>query len=223
MVTIHDTPSAIRTREQARIARRRLYPVSILYTAYSCTVLFLALRFGNRGAALGFFAAGILAWTLVEYLVHRHILHGRFPDGPGLLRHMLHKSFDHLHWEHHARPWDGRHVNGTIKDTGPFAVALAALSFLAPLDTAPVLLAGVLQAYIAEEWVHHSVHFCRFRNPYFRYIKRHHLFHHSPQGSEAGYGLTSGLWDVVLRTRFPADVRRRLYARRRRSAVLARA
>lgn len=214
MVTSLDTPSGIRRRQQAQIARRRLYPVSVLYTAFACAVLAAALRLGRPGVALACFGAGALAWTLVEYLVHRYILHGRFPDGPGPMQHFLHKSFDHLHLEHHARPWDGRHVNGTIKDTGPFALGLAALSFLAPIDTLPAFLAGVLQFYILEEWVHHSVHFCQFENPYFRYIKRHHLYHHSPRGSEAGYGLTNGFWDIVLRTRFPAPVRRALYAPR---------
>jgi hypothetical protein len=208
-----ETPSGIRRRQQAAIARRRLYPVSVLYTVYALAVLAAALRLGRPATALAWFASGAFAWTLMEYLVHRHVLHGRFPDGPGLLQHFLHKSFDHLHWEHHARPWDGRHVNGTIKDTGPFALVLAGLSFLAPLDTAPVFIAGLLQFYILEEWVHHSVHFCEFRNPYFRYIKRHHLFHHSPKGSEAGYGLTNGFWDIMLDTRFPAPVRRALYAR----------
>jgi cyclopropane-fatty-acyl-phospholipid synthase len=213
-VTTIETPFGLRKREQATIARRRLYAVSLCYSVYAAAVLTLALAAGRPSRALLFFGAGFVAWTLVEYLVHRHILHGRFPDGPGAVRHFLHRSFDHLHWEHHARPWDGRHVNGTIKDTGPFALVLAALSWLGALDGAPVLVAGLLQAYILEEWVHHSVHFCEFDNPYFRYIKRHHLYHHSPRGSEAGYGLTNGFWDIVLRTRFPQSVRRALYARR---------
>jgi len=29
-------------------------------------------------------------------MVHRHILHGVFPDGPGLQR-LFHRLFDHLH------------------------------------------------------------------------------------------------------------------------------
>lgn len=207
------TPFGTRRREQAATARRRLYPVSFLYSSYALTILLVALRGGRAWMALAFFAAGGLAWTLLEYLVHRYILHGRFPDGPGLIRHFLHRSFDHLHWEHHARPWDGRHVNGTIRDTGPFALALVALSWLGPLDSAPVFMAGLLQAYIVEEWVHHSVHFNEFDTPYFRYIKRYHLYHHSPKGSDAGYGLTNGFWDIVLRTHFPRAVRRALYAR----------
>jgi hypothetical protein len=160
---------------------------------------------------VAFFLAGIAAWTYVEYLAHRYILHGRFPDGDGLLEHFLHKRFDHLHYEHHQRPWDGNHINGTIKDTLPVVALVALASFLAPLHTLPVLVAGILQAYIAEEWVHHSVHFYSFSGRYFRYIKRHHLYHHSPQGSEVGFGLTNGIWDVLRHTRIPPAARALLY------------
>jgi sterol desaturase/sphingolipid hydroxylase (fatty acid hydroxylase superfamily) len=73
-------------------------------------------------------------------------------------------------------------------------------------------------SYVVEEWVHHSVHFYHFENPYFRYIKRHHLYHHSPVGGDVGYGLTNGFWDIVFSTRIPAEQRRRLYARPRKEA-----
>jgi sterol desaturase/sphingolipid hydroxylase (fatty acid hydroxylase superfamily) len=206
-------PSGVRREVEARKARRRLYPVSFLYTAWSMIILGVALRSGRAWTALLSFALGIAAWTWIEYLVHRHILHGRFPDGPAPWTHALHKYFDHLHIEHHQRPWDGNHVSGTIRDTLPFAVVLAAVSFLFPFHTAPVFLAGILQAYIAEEWIHHSVHFCQFKARYFQYIKRHHLYHHSPKGMGVGYGLSSGIWDVVWQTRIPAEERRQLYAR----------
>jgi hypothetical protein len=206
-----ETPGGIRRSIEARKARQRLYPVTAVYTLCSLTLLGLALASRHAGRALAFFALGLVAWSWVEYQVHRRVLHGRFPDGPGLWRHFLHKSFDHLHWEHHARPWDGNHVNGTLKDTGLFVALFLALGFLAPPFTLSMLVAGIIQAYVVEEWVHHSVHFCDFRGRYFRYIKRHHLYHHSPKGSEVGYGLTSGIWDVVYETRIPAAMRERLY------------
>lgn len=206
-------PSGVRRELEARKARHRLYPVSALYTAYALAVVGIAMRTSHREAALLWFALGVSAWTWLEYLVHRHILHGRFPDGPSIWRHALHRYFDHLHIEHHQRPWDGNHVSGTIRDTLPFALPLALVSFLVPFHTAPVFLAGLLQAYIAEEWVHHSVHFCQFKGRYFQYIKRHHLYHHSPRGAGVGYGLSSGVWDVVWQTRIPEDERRLLYAR----------
>jgi len=206
---------------EARRARQRLYPMSLAYVVSALTLLGLAMRSERWALGVGFFAAGFGLWTWIEYEVHRYVLHGRFPDGPGLWQHFLHQAFDHLHWEHHARPWDGNHVNGTLKDTGPFMLLFALLAFgaeaLVPSlrGTLTLLLAGVALAYIAEEWVHHSVHFCDFKGRYWRYIRRHHMFHHSPKGTDVGFGLTNGFWDSVYDTRIPAEVRARLYGKRR--------
>jgi hypothetical protein len=204
-----ETPASIRWAEEARKGRRRLYPTTVVYTVAATTAVVYAFR-SNAAVAAVFWLVGVVFWTWMEYMVHRFILHGVFPDGPGVKR-LLHKLFDHLHVEHHKRPWDGDHINGTIKDTAPFLVLPAALGLFLPPHTLLAFLAGLVQAYVVEEWVHHSVHFYHFKNPYFRYIKRHHLFHHSRRGSEIGFGLTSGLWDVVHATRIPADVRAALY------------
>lgn len=214
----------IRLAEEARKARRRLYPVTVVYTLFSTVTLLLSLRPTRWASPLLFYGLGFVLWTWVEYEVHRYVLHGRFPDGPGAWQHFLHKTFDHLHVEHHARPWDGNHVNGTLKDTVLFVLLFAATAFglearfPALAGTATLLVAGVVQAYIAEEWVHHSVHFSNFQSRYFRYIKRHHLYHHSPKGAEVAYGLTNGMWDVVYETRIPEEIRARLYAPPSRAA-----
>ena len=204
-----ETPASIRWADEARKGRRRLYPTTAVYTVAATAAAVYALR-SNPGAAAASWLLGVAFWTWMEYMVHRFILHGVFPDGPGVKR-VLHKLFDHLHVEHHKRPWDGNHINGTIKDTGPFLVLPAALALVLPPHTLLAFLAGFVQAYVVEEWVHHSVHFYHFDNPYFRYIKRHHLYHHSRRGSEIAFGLTSGMWDVVHDTRIPADVRASLY------------
>jgi sterol desaturase/sphingolipid hydroxylase (fatty acid hydroxylase superfamily) len=105
------------------------------------------------------------------------------------------------------------YINGFL-DSLPFAVLLAAASFRFTLHTAPVLVAVLLQCYVIEEWIHYSVHFHRFRGRYFEYIRRHHLYHHSPRGSEVAFGLTSGLWDAaVTTTRIPLEERLLLYGR----------
>jgi len=203
------TPASIRWAEEARRSRHRLYPVTGVYTLSSLAALAYALS-GRPGAAALSWLLGIAFWTWLEYMVHRHILHGAFPDGPGM-RHWTHRLFDHLHVEHHERPWDGNHINGTIRDTGPFLLPAFLLALALPPHTLLAFLAGLVQAYVAEEWVHHSVHFYTFDNLYFRYIKRHHLYHHSRRGREIAFGLTSGVWDVAHGTRIPADVRAALY------------
>jgi sterol desaturase/sphingolipid hydroxylase (fatty acid hydroxylase superfamily) len=206
-------PRGLDLAREARTARRRFYPVTVLYTAYAVVVVGLGLR-DRPAVALTFLGIGVAAWTWLEYTVHRHVLHGRFPDGPGWLQHKLHRFFDTMHGDHHQRPWDGMYINGFL-DSLPFALVLVLLSFLAPLPTAPATVAGVLQCYVVEEWVHYTVHFNRFRSRYFDYIRRHHLYHHSPRGTELAFGLTSGMWDAILGTRIPAADRRLLYARGR--------
>jgi hypothetical protein len=207
-------PQGVDLSVEARKSRRRLYPVTLLYSVYSLCVLALALTSPHAHAVpvvLAFYALGIVGWTYLEYFAHRYVLHGRFPDGDGFLQRFLHRRFDHLHYEHHQRPWDGNHINGTIEDTLPVVAVFIALSFLAPLHTLPVLVAGLMQSYVVEEWVHHSVHFYSFRGRYFRYMKRHHFYHHSPRGAEVGFGLTNGIWDVLRRTRLPEEARAQLY------------
>lgn len=194
-------PRNVDLRAESGIARGRLYPITIAYSAASAVTLAVVLKSGrSMGMAAGFLAAGVAAWTLLEYIVHRYVLHGPFPDGPGPVQHFLHEKFDHLHLEHHQRPWDGRHISGSFGDTLPFVMLLAALSALAPLNTLPVFLVGLVQSYVVEEWVHHCVHYYNFNSRYFRYIRRHHLYHHSRHGSQVAFGLTSDVWDHALGT-----------------------
>ena len=79
-----------------------------------------------------------------------------------------------------------------------------------------MLVAGIVAGYVVEEWVHHSVHFYRFDNRYFQYIRRHHLYHHSPKGMEVAFGLSNGFWDIVWDTRISEEERIALYHGKRR-------
>ena len=198
-------------REQSRIARGRMYPFTAFYTTYSLIVLLLGLRSRHPWIAVAFYLSGIAVWSLVEYLFHRYVLHGRFPPGKGLIRKFLHERLDPLHWEHHERPFDGWHISGQLKDILPLFFVAAPVSFLFPIYTAPVVLAGVVQGYVGEEWLHYFLHFSKSRNPLFRHLKRYHLYHHSPRGMEKGYGISSGVWDMVFHTRYSTTIRKSLF------------
>jgi hypothetical protein len=198
-------------REQSGIARRRLYPLTAFYTTYSLIVALLILRGRHPWVGIAFYLAGIPVWSLVEYLFHRYVLHGRFPPGQGLIRRFLHERLDPLHWEHHERPFDGWHISGELKDILPLFFVAAPCSFLFPVYTLPALLAGVVESYVGEEWLHYFLHFGKSRVPLFRHLKRYHLYHHSPRGIKMGYGITSGVWDGVFRTGYPRPVRQSLF------------
>jgi sterol desaturase/sphingolipid hydroxylase (fatty acid hydroxylase superfamily) len=72
------------------------------------------------------------------------------------------------------------------------------------------VLAGAVQSYACEEWLHYALHFSNSRFPLFRRTKKYHLHHHSPRGIAKGYGITTRFWDGVFDTRFPESVRRSL-------------
>jgi len=103
-------------REQSRIARRRLYPLTVFYTTYALIITLLGLRSAHPWLGIVCYLAGIPVWSLVEYLFHRYVLHGRFPPGKGIIRRFLHERLDPLHWEHRERPFDGWHISGELKD-----------------------------------------------------------------------------------------------------------
>ncbi len=196
------SPGQVSLADEARKARGRLMPTTLTFLGLSTLVVGAALREGPALRVLGFALFGVLSFSLVEYGVHRFILHGRFPDGRGL-RHLLHQAFDHLHVQHHARPWDSNHNGGTLNDTFvPVVSVLLIVLGLTPLPTGPVFWAAIVASYVLEEWIHHSIHYCAFTHPAFIALRRHHFVHHAGPGTESNYGLSSPLWDVLLGTAF---------------------
>ena len=205
-------PPGIDLELEASRSRRRMYPVTVIYSVHLLVLVTLAWRSSHLARALAFAGLGFAAWTLMEYLVHRFVLHVAFParkDGPSRV---LHHLFDASHADHHAQPWDGYHINGHL-DTLFVAVWLVPLGFLAPPYTASVAVAALFAGYAAEEWAHHAMHFCNPRWRYFQYVRRRHLYHHSRHGVGTAFGITSDVWDRVFGTRIPAPQRDRLLPR----------
>jgi hypothetical protein len=133
------------------------------------------------------FAAGVLWWTLLEYLLHRFAFHGG-AAGLGV--------------RHHAHHDDVR--SRTLALASPPAVAaglaLHALALLGLLGPAAggAALAGVAAGYAAYEAIHLAAHRPRPRSRWLRRLRRHHLLHHG--APEARFGVTTALWDRVFGT-----------------------
>lgn len=133
--------------------------------------------------------AGFALWSLIEYLVHRFVLHGIQP-------------FKRLHAVHHARP---RALYGlpTLFSLPLFAglVFLPLLVLLGLWPTLP-LMAGVLAGYLFYGLAHHLAHQGLSRSwpgPAWQLRrKRWHAHHHS--GQAACYGVSTGFWDQLLGT-----------------------
>jgi cyclopropane-fatty-acyl-phospholipid synthase len=130
--------------------------------------------------------AGLLGWTLVEYLLHRFVLHGLQP-------------FRRWHAAHHDQPtalictptWLSAALIGLL-------VFLPAL-WLAGLWRASALTWGLLIGYLAYAVTHHATHHWRAGNAWTRQRKRWHAAHHRhADASTVCFGVTSGFWDRVL-------------------------
>jgi len=210
-------PARTYKREQERISRHKLYKTTPIYTAYSIILILLSARAGHPFAALAyFFGGGIPLWMAIEYFSHRYILHAHFKLSKKWYKKHLsilaNKFLDPMHFGHHERPFDGHHISGRVRDMLPLLILFGPLSILLfPPYTASLVIAGAFQGYIFEEWIHHATHYYHFRDPYFRYMKKHHLYHHTTRGMTRGFGTSSGILDFIFQTRFPENVRQRLY------------
>ncbi len=139
--------------------------------------------------------AGLAAWTVIEYGMHRYGMHHR----PG--RDLI--SREHL--VHHADPEATSPMLRTLGHLGVAAVAAVAglaLSFVVGAPLAAGLAAGVSLGYSGYELLHWHAHHRAPRTRYGVRLRHRHFQHHfgTPR---ANYGVTIRLWDRVFGTDDP--------------------
>ncbi len=143
----------------------------------------------SAGVALGF-----ALWTLVEYVVHRFLFHAE-PIHPTLRRVAY-----MLHGVHHDAPDDPRRLLMPPLPAAGFA-ALAFVGFVVVLGEQLALpcFAGFGLGYLAYDYTHLALHHGRVRFGFLRRLKKHHMRHHHAD-FDAGFGVSSTLWDRVFNT-----------------------
>lgn len=167
------------------------------YTLLIILFLILNYEFTRNGLywTVFLYGAGILAWTLMEYLLHRYIFHiDRYFPKMKRLHYMLHGV-------HHEHPRDRERLfmpplPGTL-------IALLLLGFWSLFfgTDAFSFMAGMSNGYLIYSYIHYSVH----TKPVFYPLRRlwkHHALHHFKYPSKA-FGVSSPLWDIIFRTMPP--------------------
>ncbi len=161
----------------------------------------LALR-GPMGMGMQMVALAVvggLAWSFVEYALHRFVLHGLPP-------------FKAWHQEQHQHPT--RPLRAPVALSASLIGLLVWLPSAAALDLwrGSALTLGVLLGYLGYAITDHAVHHGRFRSPWlaqckYRHAHHHHRYHQQQQQQQQHqqpksccYGVTSGLWDRLLGT-----------------------
>lgn len=163
------------------------FVMSGIAVAALAVLLMIAGPRDQRLEILALVLLGLASWTLVEYLLHRFILHGLQP-------------FRAWHAEHHRRP---RALIGTPAIlSASLILILVFLPMLALGDPwhACAMTLGLVTGYFAYTIAHHATHHWRAGTAWTRQRKRAHALHHSPVGEPGCYGVTSAFWDVVFGT-----------------------
>ena len=129
---------------------------------------------------------GLVSWSLIEYLVHRFVLHGI-------------KPFSAWHTLHHDRP--AALICAPTAFTAGLFVFLVFLPSLALGSgwRAAALTLGVLAGYLAYAITHHATHHWHGKSRWLKRRKRWHAAHHHVE-TNACFGVTSVTWDRLFGT-----------------------
>jgi sterol desaturase/sphingolipid hydroxylase (fatty acid hydroxylase superfamily) len=150
----------------------------------------------------------VLIYPLVEYLMHRHVLHSRV-----LYRYKATAAlWKRVHYDHHQNPNDLAVLFGALYTTLPtiFAIATPVGWLIGGPAGSAAALATALTLFSLYEFCHCVQHLpFTPRYEWLRTLKKHHLAHHfhSEQGN---FGITSFVWDRVFGTLYdrPQEVAR---------------
>lgn len=160
-------------------------------TDYSCPVIFvyLGLHHGSGWPTIlaGIFL-GLMAFTLIEYSIHRWLLHN-----PNSVLYPLHEA-------HHNHP---ETPSAFLFPTSLVVLMLVWLIFAKGfhLPASAFFIAGVAAGYCYFGTVHHVEHSTRINQLPFRWMKKrwaaHSVHHHFDNNN---FGVITSFWDYVFGT-----------------------
>ena len=142
---------------------------------------------------LALFAAGLFAWTLLEYVLHRVLFH-HAPILSG------------IHEQHHDEPQE-------LIGTPAWASALVGLIAVATpswgllgFDLGTASTTGLVVGYLWYVFIHYAVH--HWQPPRDSYLYRARLRHarHHFQSHSGNFGVTTGLWDHIFGSALTTNV-----------------
>jgi sterol desaturase/sphingolipid hydroxylase (fatty acid hydroxylase superfamily) len=137
---------------------------------------------------------GTLAWTLIEYILHRYVFHWMRDTPRGRRIHFL------LHGVHHDYPNDGDRLVMPLGFSVPLSFVFYGLFYVTMgFRFGEPFFAGFVLGYLMYDGTHYAIHHFRQRTRIGKWIKRHHMLHHHLD-HDGGFGVSSPLWDLVFGT-----------------------
>jgi sterol desaturase/sphingolipid hydroxylase (fatty acid hydroxylase superfamily) len=158
----------------------------------------------NAGDLLWLFLLGVIAWTLLEYGLHRFVFHVPYQFRNPKTAEFVNAS----HLNHHSAPRDPdkllvKPAYGLVISAFLFGITFAVTrSFF---STAGIM-SGIWAGFLYYEAVHYRVHLTTAPSGFIARQRRAHFYHHFTN-RERCFGVTSPLWDYVFKTQLPRPPR----------------
>lgn len=178
-----------------RLSRTHISAPLLIFTIIAAVLFYYGVV--EKGFQVPFmiilFVAGLLFFTLIEYLMHRFLYH--MPATTDRRKKIAYT----MHGVHHDYPKDKKRlamppVLSLILATVFFVIYRAILG-----DYTFGFLSGFLMGYTAYLGVHYSIHAFKVPNNFLKILWEHHLIHHYREPDRA-FGVSSPLWDFVFGT-----------------------
>jgi len=145
---------------------------------------------------LACFAAGVFTWTFMEYALHNW--YGHLAKGKN--------KFSREHLAHHANT---SYFAPDLLKAMTGIVVLSCIDIFASVAIGiyygNIYTAGITGFYIFYEILHKRIHTHAPIGFYGRWVRKHHFYHHfgSPKKN---HGVTSPIWDIILKTYVKVDI-----------------
>lgn len=186
------------TLRELVVAYMTHYSIIVYFLVAASAIMMAWLLADGAGPTLMAASVTVLLYPLVEYLMHRYLLHAKILYKSPLTA----KVWKRIHFDHHQNPHDLSVLFGALYTTLP-TIALITLplgGLIGGWSGAFASLASGLLIFSAYEFCH-CVQHLPFSpgNSWLREIKRRHLAHHF-HSERGNYGITSNLFDWVFGT-----------------------
>lgn len=166
-----------------------------MYVLFSIGLLFYAFTYANLPyyQVGGLFTAGLLLFTLVEYLMHRYLFHME-PKTPQRA-----KLQYNMHGVHHEYPKDKTRLAMPPIVSAVIALLLLWLTTTLMGEYAYAFLPGFVMGYAGYLFVHYITHAYPPPKNIFKTLWINHSVHHY-KAQDKAFGVSSPLWDYVFGT-----------------------
>ncbi len=189
------TKSLFKNKFLERLTRTHIAVPLVLFSIISAGLIYYGIDKGyiNAISTIVLFVAGVLTFTLVEYVMHRFLFH-LTPTTE-----KREKFAYAVHGVHHDYPKDKDRLAMPI----PLSLTLSTLFYffykLIMGNLVYGFLPGFLIGYALYLWVHYMVHAFQPPKNFWKVLWVHHGIHHY-KDPENAFGVSSPLWDYIFRT-----------------------